>query len=285
MPGFHWTSSSGMRGRQFRFRLLAASVLAIGLTTGSVAAAQDATDVPPRGVTVVGYGLAAAPAETAQLQMVASRLDFAPPRPPDPGATPGAEELEAIGPMVDALTAAGVAEDDIRVVVSPVVGNFYGPGGPGVARVDVNIDEPSPERITELINAGIVGAAEEDLVVQLVGVGYGVADCAPLQREARAAALADAQLRADLQAELIGVELGQITAVADVPVEPGVALSAYYGPTTPTDIGCAPPAPAPTSGSPITVAPFDPTGAAEVTVYAQVAVTYEMGRMTGTPAA
>jgi hypothetical protein len=188
--------------------------------------------------------------------------------------------------MVQSLIDAGVAEDDIEVIVSPAIGNFYGPGGPGVARVDIAIEQPTPERITELINAGIVGAAQEDLSVQLIGVGYGISDCSVLQRDARSAALADATARAQLQAELMGVSLGNPVAASDVPVDYPAALAAYYGPTTPTDVGCSPPAPAPTAGSPISVPPFDPTGSAEVQVYAQVAVTYDFaGSATATPTA
>ena len=280
---------SGLRRRVTAWQaLLLAGALAL---TGAAAPlgeadAQDAAQEPARGITVIGYGLASAPAETAELQMIASQTDFGPPRAPDPGATPGAEEREAIGPMVDSLIDAGVPEDDIEVVISPVIGNFYGPGGPGIARVDVNLPNPTTERITELINAGTVGAAEEDLVVELIGVGYGVADCAPLQRQSRAAALTDAQTRAGLQADLMGLNIGGPIAASDVPLDYAQSLSAYYGATTPTDVACSPPAPAPTSGSPVSVPPFDPTGGAEVTVYSQVAVTYEIVAGTGaTPAA
>jgi uncharacterized protein YggE len=140
--------------------------------------------------------------------------------------------------------------------------------------VDIAIDNPTPERIGELINAATVGAAEENLLVGPIGVGYGVADCAPLERAAREAALDDARTRAALQAELMGVQLGDPVAASDVPINFSESLSAYYGIYTPTQLACSPPAPVPTSGSPMSVPPFDPTDEAEVNVYAQVAVTF-----------
>ena len=253
--------------------LLAASLVLVSVIPASAQSEQAASE-PTAGITVIGYGKSSAPAESAEIQMLATTEEFGPQRAPDPEATPGAQEREAVGAMVEGLQAAGVAEEDISVVVSTVIGGFYGPGGPGVARVDVQVDKPTQERIAELIAAGIVGAAEENLVVGLAGVGYGVADCAPLEREAREAALNDARTRAALQAELLEVQLGEAVAASDVPVNYASAFDAFYGPLAPTQVSCSPPVPVPTGGSPISVPPFDPTDAAEVNVYAQVAVTF-----------
>ncbi len=266
--------------------LAAALALTTAIGPGIGVGAQQAAESPTQGITVIGYGQASATAETAEIQLVASQVEYGAPRPPDPGATPGAEERQAVGPMVEAIKAAGVPEADINVVISAVIGVFYGPGGPGVARVDVSIDNPTPERVREIIDAGIVGAAQEDLVLYQIGVGYGVADCAPLERQAREAALNDARTRGELQAELMGVSLGTPVAASDVPVNYSEALGAFYGGFAPTQITCSPPAPAPTSGAPVSVPPYDPTDESEVNVYAQTAVTYEIGSETmATPAA
>ncbi len=282
-----WIGFGGRRlGPALRGTLLA-GVLGLVAAVGPLVSvqAQQAADEPTRGITVIGYGKSSAPAETAEIQLVASQEEYGPPRAPDPDATPGAAEREAVGPMVEGLVATGVAEEDIEIVVSSVIGGFYGPGGPGIARVDVTVEDPTQERIDELINAATVGAAEENLVLNQIGVGYGVADCAPLEREARETALDDARTRADLQAELMGVALGDAVAVSDVPLNLSEALNAYYGLFTPTQLACSPPAPAPTSGSPVSVPPFDPTDGAEVNVYAQVAVTYAFEAAAGaTPA-
>lgn len=263
------------RGPALKGVLLAASfALITSLAMPAGALTQAAAQAPTQGITVIGYGKSTAPAETAEIQMVASQEEFGPPRAPDPDATPGAQERESVQSMVEGLQAAGVAEEDIQVVVGPVIGGFYGPGGPGVARVDVAVENPTQERISELINAGTVGAAEENLVLNQIGVGYGVADCAPLELEAREAAFNDAQTRAELQAELMSLPLGEAVAASDVPINFSETLGAYYGGLTPTQVPCSPPAPAPTSGSPVSVPPFDPTDQAEVNVYAQIAVTF-----------
>lgn len=263
------------RGPALKGVLLAASfALITSLAMPAGALTQAAAQAPTQGITVIGYGKSTAPAETAEIQMVASQEEFGPPRAPDPDATPGAQERESVQSMVEGLQAAGVAEEDIQVVVGPVIGGFYGPGGPGVARVDVAVENPTQERIAELINAGTVGAAEENLVLNQIGVGYGVADCAPLELEAREAAFNDAQTRAELQAELMSLPLGEAVAASDVPINFSETLGAYYGGLTPTQVPCSPPAPAPTSGSPVSVPPFDPTDQAEVNVYAQIAVTF-----------
>lgn len=254
--------------------LAGALLLATAVSMPASAQTEQSVQAPTQGITTIGYGKSSAPAESAEIQIVVTQEEFGPPRAPDPEATPGAEEREAVSPMIEGLQAVGVAEEDITVVVSTVIGGFYGPGGPGLARVDVAVDMPTQERITELINAATVGAAEENLVLALVGVGYGVADCAPLERAARETALADAQTRAELQAELMGVQLGEAVAASDLPINYPAALDAYYGALTPTQLPCSPPAPAPTSGSPVSVPPFDPTDEAEVNVYAQIAVTF-----------
>ena len=255
--------------------VIVALITTLALPAGALS--QGAAQAPTQGITVIGYGKSTAPAESAEIQMIATQEEFGPPRAPDPDATPGAQERESVGSMIQSLQDVGVAEEDIGVVVGPVIGAFYGPGGPGVARVDVAVDAPTQERITELINAGTVGAAEENLVLNLIGVGYAVADCAPLERDAREAAFNDARARAELQAELMGVSLGEAVAASDVPLNFSETLGAYYGGLTPTQVPCSPPAPAPTGGSPVSVPPFDPTDGAEVNVYAQVAITFETG--------
>ena len=262
-------------------RWLAAIALAGALALGSVVglpagvAAQQEPQVPAMGITVTGFGLASAPAETAELQMIVGQPNYGPPTGPTPGATPGAEERGLAQAVVSSLVDAGVAQSDIEVIVSPVFSGYYGPSG-GVARVDVTVQSPTADRVAELIDAATVGAANERLVLSQVGVGYGVADCAPLQREARVAALSDARARGEQQAELSGLTAGAIVGVTDVPVNPAGALSPYYGGAAPVAFACGPTVPMITTGASISVAPYDPSAEAVVNVYAQVAVTYEI---------
>ena len=271
-----------LRGRV----IIGALAVAVVLGAPLAARAQQASDLPVEGLTVIGYGKSSAPAESAEIQLLATYQDYGPPRAPDRNSVPGEAEREAVAPMVEALVAAGVPEEDIEIVVSAAIGVFYGPGGPGVARVDIQLDDPTQEWISELIDAGIIGAAEENLVLGQIGVAYAVADCAPLEREAREIAFADAETRADLQAEVMGVERGGVVASSDLPVAAD-ALNAYYGLYVPSQLPCSPPGPAPTTGAPVSAPPFDPTDQAEVNVFVQVAVTFalEDGSSEATPTA
>lgn len=250
------------------------TVAAVGSGFGAArAAAQGSTTAPVGGITVIGYGEASAPAETALVQLLVSREDFGPTRAVRPSATPGAEEREFIDPIVAALTGAGVPEDSLRVVISPVVGQYQGISGVGVARIDVELEQPTPEGITDLINTAVLAAYEQGVIIGEVGVGYDVADCLELERTARESALAAARERAEIQAELMEVELGGFLAASDLPPSDSSALT-FYGRLISGETGCAPPGPTITEGVGINLPTFDPAGEAEVELSAQVAVTF-----------
>jgi uncharacterized protein YggE len=250
------------------------SVLAVAATLSVAATSVEAQDssTEPFGITVIGYGEASAPAEAVSLQILVTRQDFGPPSAPSPGDIPGEEERELVRPVVAALVAEGIAEEDVAVVVSPSFSGFYGPAGPGVARVDLTVEGADQERVNALVDAATIGAAEERLFVGQVGVRYEVADCRTLERTAREAAIADAQERAEIQAELLGVDLGEVIASSDAPVASAPAFG-YFGPVAPDAGNCAPPTATIVVG-PVTFAPFDPTAPAEVEVYAQMSVTF-----------
>ena len=232
----------------------------------------------------VGYGEASAPAEIATLQlligpssfndtMIISRSSPA----GEPGASePGAAEREAVEPIVQALRGAGVAADDLDVVVSPAIGGgYYGPPGAeyGV-RLDVTLRQPTLEGMNELVNAAGAAAMENGLGLAQVGAGYTVADCAALVRQARERAIADCRATARQQADLLGTPLGALLLASDVPpTTDGNAAS-------PAD-RCADPTAAPSPSSPweisrLTVPAFNPTSPAEATVRVQVSLTFAL---------
>lgn len=281
--GSDGTAGTGRNGvaRSAGFSIVAGALAlasAVGLAGAGPASAlaQDAAEAPVRSITTNGYGEAAAPAESATMQLLITREDFGPPRPPRPSATPGAEERELTTPVVDALIDAGLTEEDIEVVLNPVVGQYFNIGGPGIARIDVAVDEPTQERILELINAAVPVAAQQGVLIGQVGVGYNVEDCLALERVAREDAVGDARDRAAIQAELLAVELGEAVASADVPPSESSALL-DFGRAISSEAGCAPPAPSITEGNSVNLPPFDPAGEAEVEVFAQVAITFEVG--------
>jgi uncharacterized protein YggE len=190
------------------------AVLIAGLLVGSPVFAQ----IPPPsdGITVLGQGTASAPAERSTFQISYSGEMYGPPLAPEPGATPGAEEREALQPVVDALIAAGVDETEITVVVSPFLTNpFSGPFGPISGYVEFSIDDPSAESIEQIMNAAVSGGAESGILTSSIDVTHHIDDCTELRREAGAGAYENARQLAGQQAEIMGVTLGDVTASRD----------------------------------------------------------------------
>ncbi|MGI8474935.1 MAG: SIMPL domain-containing protein [Thermomicrobiales bacterium] len=207
------TRASSRTLRALRF---GASLALLAPLAGTVAAA------PASGITVQGYGDASTVAKAAQVQLLLSRGDpgfngnVARLR---PGTRPGDEERKLAEPIVDAVVAAGVAKADVAVIVSALPPNQfggYGPGGPGLARIDFALADPTPERIAKLLGDAGVAADAQSLSIGAVGIRYDAADCAALQGEARAAALKDARARAEAQATALGVKVGAIAGSEDL---------------------------------------------------------------------
>lgn len=229
----------------------------------------------------VGYGRASAPAETAQVQVVLGidnesfgGASFS----PTPAATPGAAERGAAAPVVDAIVATGVPEVAVRVVTSPALGPRIFDGDVETFRIDVTLDAPSLEAIVGLIDAAGQAAAANDLIFWQAGVGYAVADCGPLRSAAWQAAVDDARARATAQAELLGVELGDLLVsqelatggapeVLGIQTPPG-ACSPVQQQGDLFNVGTVT----------ITVPPFDPTAEPVATAYAQVNLAFEIVR-------
>ena len=270
------------------------------------------TDEPT--LVVTGLGQVGAPAETAIIQMLFSTGGYDPlgmavpttgeepavtavpgeaEASPAPGAEPNAagpqprgQEAaqgparvteEALEPMVQALTGAGVAEDKVTVIVSPALSSFFGPGGPGGGRVDAEIARPSLEQVNDLINAAADAADANGMILQQVGVLYDVADCAPLEREAKLETIANGRAQAEEMAALLGAELVALLQAVENPF--------VFPPFSGREGGCAPnpdyglygP------GAAITAPPFDPLQPAEAKAYSQVTMVFTIREGAGTP--
>lgn len=288
--------------------LVAAAPLAVpvggaaGLARGAVLGQAAPTDEPS--IVVNGLGQSAAPAETAELQFLLSAGGYDPFGLPVPASeeNPPSEEVEgeaeaspavgtpsadnpdpagvepeqgparvteeALEPVVDALLGEGLAEEQIVLVVSPALTSFFGPGGPGGARIDVTIEDPALEVVNDLVN--LVGdvSDENDLLIQQVGVLYDVADCTDLEREARDEAIADARGQAEQLAELLGVSLGEMLQASE---------NSFLFPRFSTQEGGCAPNPdqgfyGPGAG--ITFPPLDPLQPAEAKAYSTVTMIF-----------
>jgi uncharacterized protein YggE len=254
--------------RHLRFASLAIAIALIGLFAPNVAAAQPTpASGPTPSIAVIGFGEAEVPADTAILQFFLSLSDpfSGPPSRPRPGVEPGSEERGAVAPVVDLIVSKGVNEEDVQITTSLALTGPYGPNGSSSVHLEFPVAEPTQDELNQLVDAVGQAAGDQGLFLGLVGATYEVADCAPVRRAAREAAVDDARAQAQVQAELLGVELGDVTASSDVPV---ASLSPYIAANN-----CEPVASSPV-GSGITLSPFDPTAGPVVEIYRQVMVTF-----------
>ena len=210
------------------------------------------------GLTVQGFGRATADADSARVQFVVmGGYDFygyerPVPVPGEPGiateVVPGTEPSEDIfpertastltgedlEPLVEAIQAQGVSEDDIEVTILPG-GGYYGPYGPeDTARVMVTLRDV--DKVGSVVEAGSAAVNESDtLFLQNVGVTYRVDDCDALLDEARKAAVEDGRDSGQDLAEALGVSRGALLAAWEYSYDPtGYSActqdAGYYGP-------------------------------------------------------
>ncbi len=209
-----------------------ALILSVMLAGSAVAQEQ------PAGIQATGIGTASAPVQTAHLQVLlgsSAAFGYAPYASVEfASGTPGAEmpmegamgmpmplSIEQLDPVVETIVAAGIDSDAIETTF-PASSSMFGPGGPETAELRVTIVQPQPGDLTELVAEVRVVAQRSGLTVLHVGARYDAADCASLIQEARVAAIADANLRAEGLALGLGVTLGELTQAIESP---------YFGPT------------------------------------------------------
>jgi uncharacterized protein YggE len=248
-------------------------LLGMVLAGGSLVSAKGTTSGQP-GISVIGHGEASAPAETATLHITVGEGNYAGPALPQPGVTPGEREREAVAPIVEALVDAGVQEEQIEVMVGPSIaelGTFF---GPATAMIRATVDTPDRDQLAELIDAAGIAAAGERLYVGRVSATYAIEDCAPLERQAREMAVADAHDKADVMAELIDVSRGDVIGTRDVSSESPAAFGPY-GPVTSLS-PCGSEDLAMSVLGAYALPPFDPAMEPEVTAYATVELTFAL---------
>jgi uncharacterized protein YggE len=247
------------------------------------ARAQNGSAPTPQGLTVIGYGLTSAKADSAMLQLLIADPnanihpaveirpggEMATPVPP-----PAVDRRAQLTPIVDAIKAQGIKEDTIAIVISPTQNDYIsGPVGVSIGRIDLAMSKPTLAKLNNLFAAVQQAAAQEGLALGKIGASYMVKNCQPLNQEARKAAIEDARANAKTQADLLGIQIGPVTASADLVA--GSPLTLLYG--FPFAGGCTLPTP-PLSfgdvGLDISLPTFDPATEPAVTVYAQVSLTF-----------
>jgi hypothetical protein len=227
----------------------------------------------------VGHGRASSPAETALLQILLGPANYdrvmvdGSSTIPSDDLDPATAAQETVRPIVQALHAAGLPPADVALFVSPTLDpGFVGPpGGRFGARIDVTVRQPTPDRMNQVVNAAGAAAMETGMGLSQVGVWYQVADCAALIGEARRGAIEDARAKAEQQADLLGVSLGEMIESAD-PAESGGGEAAGSD--------CAPPQGNSEPASPwlddgrVTLPTFDPSRPADASISLAVRLTF-----------
>jgi hypothetical protein len=263
--------------------LIALLALLAGGFGPASAAAQDSTGAT--GITTVGYGHASAPAATANLQfLIMYNYFYGGPAVgaggPEAGipvaeATPGAQIVALLDPIVQHVR--GIEGVESAEVVLPLIPTYQ--RDPNIlGRLDVTLASPTRESLTNLYLETTEVTLDNRLMVGFVGAAFTATDCEALEREARQAAVDDARARAELQAETMGVTLGDPIASEDVFVSSDPIATAY-GAVPPATGGCDPATRSASSTGQlypgVTLPPFDPgTQGGEIEVYRQVYVTF-----------
>lgn len=270
------------------FAMGALALLAEALNSGGgtvyLAEIQSSSRAPGSAPSLVaiGYGSATAPADTGSMQFLLSNSDGfgggGPYMQPTPGATHGAAEREAAAPLVEAIVAAGIPREAIRVVTSAAYGmSDYGMPMGMTFRIDVEIGAPDLESVNSIVDTVAQIAEEHGVHLVTVGAGYRVNDCAALRAQAWETAVTDARARASSQAALLEVELGDLLLSQETPIDrdrlDGASITASVcsdGQTSSGRFGYQ-------SASP-SLPLFDPTGAPTVFADVQVSLAFEIIR-------
>jgi hypothetical protein len=177
------------------------------------------------------------------------------------------EQVDAI--VASVAEAAGVEAEAIETHLSPLAAR-RGENRARNLRLELVVDQPTPEGLNALFSSASDIATENGLVVEVAGARYDTADCAAIEEAAQEAAIADAGVRAERLARLLDVTLGGVVSAAtnDYFFEPGEegGCSGQIGSSYDSEYG----------GLGISVPVFDPAQPAEVTVVSALTIAYEI---------
>jgi uncharacterized protein YggE len=183
-------------------------------------ATQGSVPAIPGSITVVGQGKAFGAPDQAQAQIgveiFAETVQEA-----------TSQNQETFDRIQTALLDQGIAQEDIQTSNYSVwAEQRYDENGLSIGIVGYRVSNQVNVTIRDINEVGnVLSAAIDAGANSIYGVYFSVADPAALEAEARAAAMADAQARAESLAELGNLELGGISIISEVigsPVQPFV---------------------------------------------------------------
>lgn len=225
-------------------RLLSVLIVSVMLAvfTGSALAAQPVGQGGPISdtITVTGYGTAYAAPDVAYVSVGVEILD------PDVTAAVNSA-TETINAVNAALSEFGIGEADVRTENFYIYREaIYGPEGPtseGNFRVShfLRVTVRETEKVPELLSAVLEAGANS-----VGGVTYDVEDKSALESEARKIAIDNARAKAEELAQLLGVSVGDVVMVSEVP-NYGPVFGGFGGGGGAAEASVAPPPLAPGS--------------------------------------
>jgi len=188
--------------------------IVVALTTCVLlaAASMASGEEPAPSITVIGSGAASGPSDTAEVNAgVVTQAATA--------SQAMSQNSAAMEQVLKALTALGIADRDIHTTNVSIV--------PMRAPQQTGRPQPSPVvgyEVTNQVrvrvrNLAALGRLLDTLVSRganaLGGIGFSIADPAPLLEQARTKAIADARQKAQVYAAAAGVKLGRVIFIRD----------------------------------------------------------------------
>lgn len=257
-----------MQSKPSWLRRVAAIALAVLITVGVAPVAQSApmTQATPAGeaaqaITVLGYGEAVSPADSALVRLsISTAPQYSPSGVPE--FTPMDEESMQI--VVDALVENGIAASEI------MTNTFGWSSFTGTAAGEVSFSYAEPANLTTLLSAvQKTLRSRRGPPLPVAGTSFRVDDCLALEAEAWEAALADARQRAERVADLMEVELGGLVSVTEL--EPTISP---YGASLDGG-GCSSLEAVPSGFMPVPSASTNSASAVRVAIRLQATYTFE----------
>lgn len=203
-------------------------------TSGSDGVSSAAYAISNDGLTVTGYGMATADADSAMLELYFSTISAYPRT--DSGSSDSSQsggastQSEAaisesdLLPVIDALVDAGVARSDIEYIG----GSYY---DPYYASATLRVTAGDISKLGDLVQAATDAASGlTDVYLQSSYVSYTLSDCGALEEAAMEAAVSDADARSAALASALNVTRGAIQGASNDAYWPygGTACSGGY---------------------------------------------------------
>jgi len=189
--------------------------------TAAVTYAQPATgDIPPT-ISVSGSGTASAAPDVAYVQLGVETINTN-------AATAVSENTKKMQAVMAALAEAGIAESDIQTVgYSMWIEQIYDKDGQPTNEVRYHVSNQIRITVHDLDTTGnVLQVALEAGANTVGGVTFAVEDTTALQEQARNAAIANAQAKAEQLANGFGVKLGALHSASEFSAVP-VPAPAY----------------------------------------------------------